>query len=70
MDFATDDTMGYGAPGQGMEGLARIMVRTPAKKAETHETGEPAKNYGADINTLTEMIESGSSDGSNTAKSG
>ena len=59
MDFAADDVMGYGAPGEGMEGLARMMVKTPGKKAETHETGEPAKNFGADINTLTELIESG-----------
>lgn len=59
MDFAADDKMGYGVPGQGMEGLARIMVRTPGQKPETHETAEPAKNYGADISTLTELIESG-----------
>ena len=59
MDFAADDVMGYGVPGQGTEGLARMMVRTPGKKAETHETAEPAKNYGADITTLTELIESG-----------
>jgi hypothetical protein len=42
-----------------MEGLARMVVGTPEKKAETHETGEPAKNYGADITTLTQLIESG-----------
>jgi hypothetical protein len=36
-----------------------IRVRTPGKKAAPHETAEPAKNYGADINTLTELIESG-----------
>ena len=59
MDFAADDTLGYGVPDQGMEGLARMMVRTPVKKAETHETAESAKNYGADITTLTELIESG-----------
>jgi transposase len=59
MDFAADDVMGYGVPGQGTEGLARMMVGTPGKKAETHETGEPAKNFGADITTLTELIESG-----------
>ena len=58
MDFAADDVMGYGMPGQGVEGLARMMVRTPGKKPETH-TGEPAKNFGADITTLTELIESG-----------
>ena len=46
-------------PGQGMEGLARMMVRTPGKKTETHEPAELSKNYGADISTLTELIESG-----------
>lgn len=59
MDFAADDVMGYGMPGKGMEGLARMVVRTAGKKPETHETGEPAKNYGADITTRTELIESG-----------
>jgi hypothetical protein len=59
MDFAADDTMGYGVPSQDMEGLARMMVRTPGKRAETHETAEHAKNYGADITTLTDLIESG-----------
>ena len=59
MDLAADDTMGYGVPGQAMEGPARTVVGTPGKKAETHETGEPAKNYGADITALTQLIESG-----------
>lgn len=59
VDFLADDTMGYGVPGQGMEGLARMTFRTPGMKAETHEAAEPAKNYGADIATLTESIESG-----------
>jgi DNA-binding MurR/RpiR family transcriptional regulator len=36
-----------------------MMVRTPGKRAETHETAEHAKNYGADITTLTDLIESG-----------
>jgi hypothetical protein len=35
------------------------VVGTPGKKAETHETGEPAKNCGADITALTQLIESG-----------
>lgn len=59
VDFAAEDVMGYGVPGQGMEELARMMVRTTGKTPETHETAEPAKNYGADITTLTELIESG-----------
>lgn len=51
--------IGHGLPGQGMEGLARMMVGAPGKKAETHETAGPAKNYGAGTTTLTELIESG-----------
>ena len=56
-----DDAMGYGIPS---EALARTRMtvtprRSPQKAAEPHEPPGPPKNYGADINTLIEMIESG-----------
>ena len=39
--------------------LTRMMVGTAGKKAAPHETAVPAKNFGADITTLTDLIESG-----------
>ena len=44
------------------EGLARMMMtprRCLQKAAEPHELPGPPKNYGADINTLIELLESG-----------
>jgi hypothetical protein len=38
--------------------LAR-MLEAPSTKAGPHETRDQMKNYGADINRLTELLESG-----------
>ncbi|WP_215894035.1 transposase [Acidithiobacillus ferrivorans] len=54
-----DDAIGYGMPS---EGLARMRVtprKSPPKAAEPHEPLGLPKNYGADINTLIELLESG-----------
>lgn len=54
-----DDAMGYGLPPV----LMRKTVVTPRKNmtnaGDTHEPSEPPKNYGADINTLVELLEAG-----------
>ena len=55
MDFAAEGEMGYGLPG---DGLGRMLM-TPKMASDPHEAGEPAKNFGADINTLVELLESG-----------
>lgn len=54
-----DDAMGYGLP-PGHFGKAVLTPRKGAPKAEhPHEPPGPPKNYGADINTLIELLESG-----------
>ena len=54
-----DDAMGYGLP-PGRFGKAVLTPRKGAPKAEhPHEPPGPPKNYGADINTLIELLESG-----------
>ena len=54
-----DDAMGYGLP-SGHFGKAVLTPRKGTPKAEhSHEPPGPPKNYGADINTLIELLESG-----------
>jgi IS1 family transposase len=54
-----DDAMGYGLP-PGHFGKAAMTPRKSTPKAEhPHEPPGPPKNYGADINTLIELLESG-----------
>lgn len=54
-----DDAMGYGLP-PGHFGKAVLTPRKNVPKAEhPHEPPGPPKNYGADINTLIELLESG-----------
>ena len=54
-----DDAMGYGLP-PGHFGKAVLTPRKSTSKAEhPHEPPGPPKNYGADINTLIELLESG-----------
>ena len=54
-----DDAMGYGLP-PGHFGKAILAPRKSPPKAEhPHEPPVPPKNYGADINTLIELLESG-----------
>ena len=54
-----DDAMGYGLP-PGHIGKAILTPRKGTPKAEhQHEPPGPPKNYGADINTLIELLESG-----------
>ncbi|MBU2749902.1 ISL3 family transposase, partial [Acidithiobacillus thiooxidans] len=54
-----DDAMGYGLP-HGHFGKAILMPRKSPHTAEhPHEPPGPPKNYGADINTLIELLESG-----------
>lgn len=54
-----DDAMGYGLP-PGHFGKAVLTPRKGTPKAEQpHEPPGPPKNYGADINTLIELLESG-----------
>jgi transposase len=53
------DAMGYGVP-PGQFGKAILTPRKGTPKAEhPHEPPAPPKNYGADINTLIELLESG-----------
>ncbi|MGC8703788.1 MAG: hypothetical protein ACP5RV_12830 [Thiomonas sp.] len=54
-----DDAMGYGLP-PGHFVKAVLTPRKNAQKAEhPHEPPGPPKNYGADINTLIELLEFG-----------
>lgn len=54
-----DDAMGYGLP-SGHFGKAVSTPRKSAPKAEyPHEPPGPPKNYGADINILIDLLESG-----------
>ena len=54
-----DEVMGYGLP-PGHFGKAALTPRKGTPKAEhPHELPGPSKNYGADINTLIELLESG-----------
>jgi len=54
-----DDAMGYGLP-SGHFGKAVLTPKKSTPKAEhPHEPPGPPKNYGADINTLIELLESG-----------
>ncbi len=56
---APGDAMGYGVP-SGSFGKAILTPRKRTSKAEQpHEPPGPPKNYGADINTLIELLESG-----------
>lgn len=54
-----DEEMGYGLPPV----LMRKTVMTPKEKTPNaghpHEPSGPPKNYGADINTLIELLEAG-----------
>ena len=47
------DAMGYFAF------VAEPVIARPRKVAKPHEQYEPSKNYGADINTLIELLEAG-----------
>nr|WP_010400043.1 ISL3 family transposase [Paracoccus sp. TRP] len=54
-----DDAMGYGLP-TGHFGKAVLTPRKSTPKADhPHEPPGPPKNYGAEINTLIELLESG-----------
>jgi hypothetical protein len=54
-----DDAMGYGLP-PGHFGKAVLTPKKSTPKSEhPHEPPGPPKNYGADINTLIELLESG-----------
>ena len=54
-----NDAMGYGLP-LGYFGKAVLTPRKGAPKAEhPHEPPGPPKNYGADMNTLIGLLESG-----------
>jgi transposase len=53
------DAMGYGLP-SGSFGRVVLTPKKGTSKAEhPHEPPGPPKNYGADINTLIELLESG-----------
>jgi len=53
------DAMSYGLP-PGSFGKAVLTPRKGTPKADhPHEPPGPPKNYGADINTLIELLESG-----------
>ena len=63
-----EEVMGYGVPDDAMGdvlppghlGKAVLTPRKGSSKAEhPHEPPGPPKNYGADINTLIELLESG-----------
>ncbi|MBE3062293.1 MAG: ISL3 family transposase [Cutibacterium acnes] len=56
-----DDVMGYGVPREAMEleMVKSLAVEKPAKAQRPQEPLGHPKNYGADINTLIELLESG-----------
>ena len=54
-----DYVMNYSAPSEGLERMMMTPGRGLQKAAEPHELPGPQKNYGADINTLIELLESG-----------
>ena len=54
-----EEVVGYGLP-SGSFGKAVLTPKKNTPKAERpHEPPGPPKNYGADINTLIELLESG-----------
>ncbi len=55
-ELFADDSVGYGLPT-----LERVKPSPPPvlKAAEPHPDETPEKNYGADINTLTRLLEEG-----------
>lgn len=55
MDFAADDTMGYGVPGQGMEGLARMLVKRPGTKTTPHVAAPSRAGQGRDGALLSQV---------------
>lgn len=52
----------YGIPADAVGHCAFVAepaIARPLKVAKPHELHEPPKNYGADINTLIELLEAG-----------